>query len=175
MRFIFLVLFLVLFGSSNEVNATAIYLCEVEKWSQYFKQMEQTKSRYFTISKPPSRGALAIKEQSNPFGVIFRANDALNYQSKENLNEVFVSFSKKFVEVYYSVEEKYKHISGKEFLFTYGYRTDKCPLIGHDYKYDFPKCKFKFIGLEDQIAEGVCEFSHYIKCEVTKEKVCPRF
>ena len=101
MRFIFLVLFLVLFGSSNEVNATAIYLCEVEKWSQHFKEMEKTKSRYFTISKPPSRGALAIKEQSNPFGVIFRANDALNYQSKENLNEVFISFSKQFVEVYY--------------------------------------------------------------------------
>ena len=52
MRFIFPVLFLVLFGSSNKVNATAIYLCEVEKWSQHFKQMEQTKSRYFTISKP---------------------------------------------------------------------------------------------------------------------------
>ena len=67
--------------------------------------MERIKSRYFTISKPPSRGALAIKEQSNPFGVIFRGNRALNYQSKENLNEVFVSFSKQFVEVNYSVEE----------------------------------------------------------------------
>ena len=39
----------------------------------------------------------------------------------------------------------------------------------------FGGLKFKFIGLEDQIAEGVCEFSHYVKCEVTKEKVCPRF
>ena len=171
MRLLFIVLFLVSFGVINTIRATTIYICEVENWSQQFKKMGDIRSHYFTISKQPYRGSLEINEQWDAFNDILKKNSD---HRNEDSNEVFMSFSKKFIEVYYSVEEKFKNPSGIEFLFTYGYRTDKCPLKGHNFKEDFPKCQFKFKRFEDEIADGVCVFSHFLKCDETPKKGCPK-
>ena len=100
MKLIFIVLFLVSFGVINTIRATSIYICEVENWSQQFNKMGDIRSRYFTISKQPYRGSLEINEQWNAFNDIFKKNS--DYRNEDS-NEVFISFSKKFIEVYESL------------------------------------------------------------------------